>query len=139
MLRTYHGARRRRYARRVSEPDDGAVWYFAYGANTSCRVLTGRRGITPLSSEAATLADHKLAFGLPGVPLFERAFATVIESPGTSAEGVLHRLRAPDMARLDRFESGRYARLSRPVVGRTSGSVVAQVYVCRRPREGLVP
>jgi gliotoxin/aspirochlorine biosynthesis gamma-glutamylcyclotransferase len=115
------------------------VWYFAYGANTSTAVLTGRRGITPLSSEAATLAGWRLAFAMPGVPYFEPAFATVLEAPGATTEGVLHHFHDADMERLDGFESRGYLRRALPVVGRKSGEVEAQVYVSKRPREGSPP
>lgn len=120
-------------------PGGDELWYFAYGANTSLAVLTGRRGIRPRSSEAAVLPGHRLAFAMPGIPFFEPAFATVLAEPGARAEGVLHRFAAADMQRLDRFESRGYARLERVVTGARSGAVPAQVYVARRPREGLVP
>lgn len=128
-------------------PDDAAgsgsddLWYFAYGANTSLAVLSGRRGIVPRSSEAATLPGHRLAFAMPGVPFFEPAFATVLCDPASDAgaEGVLHRLAGADMRRLDRFESRAYARVALDVVGRRSGPVRAQVYVAKNPRLGLVP
>lgn len=43
------------------------------------------------------------------------------------------------MARLDRFESSGYDRRELLVTGVRSGVVPAQVYVSRRPREGLSP
>lgn len=117
------------------------LWYFAYGANTSLAVLSGRRKIVPRSSEAATLTGHRLVFAMPGIPFFEPAFATVVPDPAQDAraEGVLHRLAAADMRRLDTFESRAYARVALDVVGRASGPVRAQVYVAKRPRHGLVP
>lgn len=115
------------------------VWYFAYGANTSRAVLTGRRKIAPRSSEAACLNEHRLAFAMPGVPFLEPAFATVLPEPGARTEGVLHRMRESDMRRLDGYESRAYARLELPVLGSESGPVRAQVYVSKHPRAGLVP
>jgi hypothetical protein len=63
----------------------------------------------------------------------------VLEDPSAKTEGVLHRFSSEDMERLDSFESRGYLRRSLPVVGRTSGTVEAQVYVCKRPREGSPP
>lgn len=115
------------------------VLYFAFGANTCSDVLVRRRGIVPVASEPAELADHRLAFVQRGVPLFEPAFASVLPSPGSRVHGVLHELRARDMARLDRMESGGYARLERPVIGHRRGAVSAQLYVTRSPKHGLAP
>ena len=115
------------------------ILYFAFGANTCRDVLVRRRGIVPIASEAAELADHRLAFVQRGVPLLEPAFASVVPSPGARVHGVLHELLARDMERLDRMESGGYARLERIVTGRRRGAVPAQLYITRSPRHGLSP
>lgn len=113
--------------------------YFAFGANTCRDVLVRRRRITPLSSEPAELADHRLAFVQRGVPLIEPAFASVVPEEGAKVHGVLHVLRDEDLRRLDRVESSGYARVSRQVLARDRGAIDAFLYVTRRPRFGLLP
>jgi hypothetical protein len=115
------------------------VPYFAFGANTCRDVLVRRRGIVPVASHAATLADHRLAFAHPGVPLLEPAFATVLPAPGAAVHGVLHLLRPEDMRVLDHHESSQYERVVREVSTREHGAFDAQIYVTRRPRAGLRP
>lgn len=113
--------------------------YFAFGANTCLEVLSGRRGIDPIASEAAELRGHRLAFVQRGVPWIEPAFASVIAEPGASVHGVLHELRDGDLDRLDQLESSGYARVELRVIGRARGEVAASVYITRRPRFGLAP
>lgn len=114
-------------------------FYFAYGANMSSQVLTGQRGLRPEKSEAAELRGYRLVFDLPGIPLVEPAFASVIAEAGCVVPGVLHALSKEEVRRLDRFESPRYRRKKLAVVGRSLGEVEAEVYVNRRPRPGSLP
>jgi hypothetical protein len=106
------------------------LWYFAYGANMAEGLFVGRRGMTPTGREAGTLAGYRLAFDLPGIPLLEPAFANIYPALGEEVQGVLWRLNAEVLDRLDLQEGGGdvYARLAVTVVGRASGPVEAVVY-----------
>ncbi len=126
-------------ARGVSVSGAPRAFYFAYGANMSTPVLAGQRGLRPQISEAAELRGFRLVFDLPGIPLVEPAFASVIAEAGSVVPGVLHALTPPEVQRLDRFESPRYQRKKLAVVGRSLGEVEAEVYVNRRPRPGGLP
>lgn len=56
------------------------VWYFAYGANMSARVLARRR-LRPLASEPARLEGYRLAFSHAGLLPIEPAFANLERDP----------------------------------------------------------
>lgn len=75
------------------------IWYFAYGANMSNAVMV-RRGIHPLRSVPAILADHRLAFNLRGMPLVEPVFANVVSARDDVVHGVAHQLTTPQFRRL---------------------------------------
>ena len=115
-----------------------AHWYFAYGANMRGEVLRRRR-VQPLSSEASWVRDYELVFEEPGIPLIEPAFASVRARPGAVVHGVLHRLSAPDMERLDGYEGSGYQRVTVTARGARSGEVEAGLYLARSPRAGLRP
>jgi hypothetical protein len=106
------------------------VQYFAFGANMARRVLVDRRGIVPLASCAARLDGYALRFALRGLPLVEPAFASIVEAPGDSMFGVLHTLRAADLARLDTIE-GPYDRVD-VEVSTASGVARATAYRARK-------
>ncbi len=114
------------------------LWYFAYGANTSTRVLD-RRGIAPLSSEAARLDGWRFAFSMRGFPGVEPAFANIEPDAASCVHGVLHRMRASDLERLDRVEGFGYRHRDVEVVGIRSGSVTATAYACPRTVNGALP
>jgi hypothetical protein len=115
-----------------------SLWYFAYGANMS-RTVLARRGLRPLSSEPARLDGYRLRFSHRGVLPIEPAFANLEAHPGAAVHGALYRLKRDEMLRLDRVESTDYAHVDVPVVGATSGAVVARAYLDPRPVEGRVP
>lgn len=117
---------------------DDTLWYFAYGANMSRRVLD-RRGLSPLSSEPARLDGYRLRFSHRGVLPIEPAFANIEAHPGGAVHGALYRLRRDEMLRLDRVESADYAHVDVPVTGATAGAVLARAYLDPRPVEGRVP
>lgn len=117
---------------------DGTVWYFAFGANMSSRVLATRR-VSPLSSQPATLHDYRLAFKEPGLPFFEPGFASIEPARGDIVHGVLLELDRAAFARIDSTEAPGYRLLDVPVVGRDSGRVQATAYTSRRPVSGLLP
>lgn len=120
----------------------GDVWYFAYGANMCTRVLSGRRGVRPLSSEAARLDAHRLAFDLRGVPHLEPGFASVRRCDRgevDAVEGVLHRLSARDLHVVEITESPRYEWIDVEVEGRVCGRVAARTLHNATPTEGLIP
>jgi gamma-glutamylcyclotransferase (GGCT)/AIG2-like uncharacterized protein YtfP len=112
--------------------------YFAFGANTCADVLARRR-IVPVSSQAAVLPDHRLAFVLRGVPWIEPAFASVVPEPGAAVHGVLHVIGERELRRLDRAESPGYERREAVVTTRGGERVAAQMYVATRPKLGLRP
>lgn len=118
--------------------DADAIWYFAYGANMS-RAVLDRRGLRPLSSERARLDGYRLRFSHRGVLPIEPAFANIEACASGAVHGALYRLRTDEMARLDRVESTDYAHVDVPVLGATSGAVVARAYLDPRPVEGRVP
>ncbi|KAF4636601.1 hypothetical protein G7Y89_g1495 [Cudoniella acicularis] len=53
------------------------IWYFAYGANMSTAILTGKREVKPLAHKRATLPDFSLVFDVRGVPYAEPALASL--------------------------------------------------------------
>ncbi len=114
------------------------VWYFAFGANMSSRVLSARR-VAPLSREAAMLPDYRLVFQERGLPVFEPAFASIEPARGDRVHGVLLQLDDAAFARIDATESPGYRLLDVEVVGMSSGRVRAAAYTSRRPVAGLLP
>jgi gamma-glutamylcyclotransferase len=116
------------------------AFYFAYGANMSRRVIETRRGLSIVAGERARLLGHRFAFAQRGFRYVEPAFATVVPAEGEVVHGVLWTLAGEgDLTRLDRNESREYDRVESEVEGERAGSVRAQIYRTRRPREGLVP
>jgi gamma-glutamylcyclotransferase len=117
------------------------VWYFAYGANMS-RAVLARRGVTPSSSEAATLRGYRHRFSHEGLIPIEPAFANIEAAPDDAAaitHGVLHRLTADDLAHLDRIEGAEYLHVDVAVQGARSGAVTARAYLNPHPVQGKVP
>jgi hypothetical protein len=123
--------------------DDAAsrtrLYYFAFGANMSSRVLGERRGVTAYSSEPATLLDHRLVFDHLGIPFLEPAFASVVAAAGSVVHGVLYALDARGFAKLDRVEGPGYRLRSLMVEGAERGPVEARVYQTRQPRGSRRP
>lgn len=115
-----------------------AVWYFAFGANMSSRVLARRR-VTPISSEPARLSGYRLAFQERGIPFVEPAFASIEPADGDAVHGVLMRLERAAFARIDSSEGPGYELLDVDVIGRDSGRVCATAFTSRRPVVGLRP
>jgi len=75
----------------------GSVFYFAIGAMLNPVSLANRK-IFPLESRPAELLDHNIHFfGSIGV-------AEAVVEEGASFHGVLHKLDAPTMAKLDKIE-----------------------------------
>lgn len=114
------------------------VWYFAYGANMSARVLA-RRELRPAASAAAALVDWRLRFNKPGVFLLEPAFANIEPAPGEVVHGVAHRMRRDDVARLDVYEGPGYEHVVVDVAGAGCGAVSAIAYRAVAPRDGIRP
>jgi hypothetical protein len=101
---------------------DGSVWNFAFGANLSRRVLTGRRRIEPLESLPAVVFGWELSFDYRGLPFLEPGFGTLrkvtaLSGPGSEdggprreggvcVHGVVHRMSAPDYQQLLVTEGG---------------------------------
>lgn len=114
------------------------LWYFAFGANMSSRVLAARH-VTPLSREVATLPDYRLVFQERGVPIVEPAFASIEPASGDRVHGVLLQLERAAFARIDSTEGPGYRLLDVEVIGRSSGRVRATAYTSSRPVRGLLP
>lgn len=115
------------------------VWHFAYGANMCRDVLVRRRGITPISSEAAVLMDYRLVFDQPGVPWIEPCFASITDAPGEAVHGVLYQLSAPSAALIDSYESAAYRSINVSVGSQKHGAVTARAYQTKAPVRGLKP
>lgn len=111
--------------------------YFAYGANMS-RAVLARRGVAPLSSEPARLDGWRLRFSHPGLLPIEPAFANLEPGAGEAVHGVLHRLRAGDLERLDRLEGAEYLH-EEVTVASAAGEVRARAYRNPHPVDGLRP
>jgi hypothetical protein len=75
------------------------VHYFAFGAMMN-PVSVKNRNIHPISSEPAELLDHRLGF------FTSLGYADSIVEPGASLHGVIHVLRASELAILDAIEVG---------------------------------
>jgi len=75
----------------------GTVKYFAYGSNCLAERLRLRTGVASKEllgprPKPAMLRGYRLSFSLPGVPLVEPSFATVVPSPRDSVWGCLYEL-----------------------------------------------
>jgi hypothetical protein len=115
-----------------------AVHYFAYGANMSSAVLS-RRGIAVLSREPGLLRGHRLVFDLPGIPWIEPAFAGIVPDPGHDTYGVLYRLAADQLERINSYESPGYTVIEVEVEGERSGRRRASTFRSKRSTAGLRP
>jgi len=106
------------------------IWNFAYGGNMNPRVLGNRRGIEPLEAAAGCLQGYRLVFNTRGIPLLEPAFANVEPARGGEVHGVLYRLTADQMGRLDMFEGGgmAYRHLDLEVRAYDGRTIRARVY-----------
>ena len=96
--------------------EDGSVWNFAFGANLSRRILTGRRRIEPLESMPAVVYGWELSFDYQGLPFLEPGFGTLRKVTGmrdgneldhrVCVHGVVHRMTAADYQQLLVTEGG---------------------------------
>jgi hypothetical protein len=114
------------------------LWYFAYGANMSDAVLA-RRGLRPLASEAGWVDGHALRFSHRGLLPTEPAFANLEPERTARVHGVLHRIRADDLVRLDKIEGAEYAHVDLLATGSRSGALTARAYLDPYPVRGLLP
>ncbi len=80
-----------------------ALWYFAYGSNMCRAIFCERRGMQPLATRVAWLADHRLRFNIPVGP-GERGVANVEPEDGARVCGVAYLLTPDSCERLDRSE-----------------------------------
>jgi len=103
-------------------------------------VFNGSREMRSLSIEAAVLPGFRLAFNEPGIPFFEPAFANIVKDNAAECEGVLYRITAEDLIRLDFTEGrGAYDIIDVSVIGRSSGPVMAKTFKSKISIEGLLP
>lgn len=122
----------------TSEP--GRTLYFAYGANMAATALQAR-GVKAHSGEPALLPGFALRFGLPGIPMLEPAFATIVEADDSEVHGVLFSLGADDLLQLDACEDcpRSYRRISVTVVRASGSTAVAHTYQSTVFESGLRP
>lgn len=113
--------------------------YFAYGANMSSEVLQRRRGLRPISAEAARLEGWRLVFEQPGIRFIEPVFASITAQAGCCVHGVLYRLPETQLARLNRTEGAGYELVDVAVRGDQSGLVEACTYLSKTPCGGRKP
>ncbi|KXS10771.1 hypothetical protein M427DRAFT_61503 [Gonapodya prolifera JEL478] len=94
---------------------DGNVWYFAYGSNMNCKVLSGRRKVFPLASYPARLDGWNLTFHIPGPLKYIEPGMGTIEPAGSCpslppntppVHGVLHYITQADYIQIVRTEGG---------------------------------
>jgi cation transport regulator ChaC len=107
-----------------------AVWYFAYGSNMSRAIFCARRGMCPAESRWGWLDGWRLCFDLPIGP-GERGVANVEPSASARTCGVVHRITAAELDRLDRTEGvhvGIYARIPVDVVTGDGERLTAVTY-----------
>ncbi len=115
-------------------------WYFAYGANMSSQVLVERRGLHPLSGEAAAVRGYQLVFTTPGMwP--EPAFANIEPAPDRDGviHGVLYRVERAELRMLSAQEGPTYQWLEVEAHGSESGPVEALTYMSSRVSRGRLP
>ncbi|KAF0984703.1 hypothetical protein FDP41_000602 [Naegleria fowleri] len=82
------------------------VWYFAYGANMSSKVLIGRRKVKPMESYPCYVEGYDLVFNMKGLPYFEPAFASIEKRQGWRMHGVVHKITREQMDHIRRTEGG---------------------------------
>jgi hypothetical protein len=78
--------------------------YFAFGSNMASSTMTNLRNLNPISSTAAVLHDHRLAFNVPGTPFVEPSWASVEIEKGSTVHGVLYELTEDDFAKVCQTE-----------------------------------
>lgn len=80
------------------------VWYFAFGANMHNSAFLERRGMRPMEWRPGCLSGYRLRFNLEGRPKGKAAPANISQEPGEEVWGVLYRITAADLVRLDSTE-----------------------------------
>ncbi|KAG2386795.1 hypothetical protein C9374_001830 [Naegleria lovaniensis] len=88
------------------QPSQQVVWYFAYGANMSSKVLIGRRKVKPMESYPCHVEGYDLVFNMKGLPYFEPAFASIEKRQGWRMHGVVHKITRAQMDHIRRTEGG---------------------------------
>lgn len=105
-----------------------AEYYFAYGSNMSAKYLKNVRKVTAVDSHRAVLDNYRLTFNLKGPNFLEPGFANIVEHPGESIEGVVHRVSPSDLERILGSEPGEY-KIETIVVEGLSGTIEAKTLV----------
>jgi cation transport regulator ChaC len=80
------------------------VWYFAYGSNMHDSVFLERRRMQPLEWRIGCVQGYRLRFNLDGRPLGKAAPANICLDPQSDVWGVLYKIYARDMLRLNSTE-----------------------------------
>lgn len=106
------------------EPEDGTIWYFAFGSNMN-DVTLARRKVryclfinssftlqlysyfdSPIERVRCKLYDWKLAYNLRGFPFLEPSFANIEPSVGDIVHGVCHRITIQEWEGIKATEGG---------------------------------
>ncbi|MES2826100.1 MAG: gamma-glutamylcyclotransferase family protein [Pseudomonadota bacterium] len=90
----------------LQQEDD--EFYFAYGANMSARYLANIRKVRAIETKPAIVNGYALIFNLKGVNFLEPGFANILANENEYVEGVVHRVKRVDLARILKSEPVEY-------------------------------
>lgn len=116
-------------------------YYFAYGSNRNPSRMRMERGLCFSERFEAILKNHQMVFNKRSSD-GKNAFANIEACPGKSVKGILYKLSASSMERLDRFEGAPYHYTRNQMFVEVDGrEVLAEVYLAHPDwiQEGLEP
>ena len=116
-------------------------YYFAYGSNRNPIRMRIERGLCFSERFEAILKNHQLVFNKRSSD-GKNAFANIEACPGKSVKGILYKISASSMERLDRFEGAPYHYTRNQMFVEVAGrEVLAEVYLAHPDwiQEGLEP
>ncbi|KAF5826666.1 hypothetical protein DUNSADRAFT_2402 [Dunaliella salina] len=94
------------------EPNTDHVWYFAFGSNMNPKVLTGRRGVRPLSSLPCSVPRYSMGFhfglGSSTVEPFDRAMPVESGLQGSTPPPEGHPSRVQSIKSRSRAQQSRW-------------------------------
>lgn len=80
------------------------IHYFGYGSNMNATSLR-HKGVVPLHTVRGTLTDWQLTFNVTHWFRHEGGVGNIVPKPGAVVEGLVHRIDAEMLAKLDKVES----------------------------------
>lgn len=89
---------------------ESVMYYFAFGANMSSKVINSYRKVNTMSSSIAVLHQYRLVFNTPGLPLFEPVFANISPSENDSVWGVVYKLERSEWHKIISTEGKDYGK-----------------------------